>query len=155
MLTQPSLKPHPRENKYQLTRDYELVVREANIVIPRTFVYDGASIPALAWQYTFSPFHPDVMLPSLVHDWMYYNHQEERETTDDIFFELLRDGGVSHFKATAMWGAVRVGGELFWENDEDDTEMLLKLCKRVRERSSFYDYRFPEDIVARVDTATR
>ena len=82
---QPLLKPGPKDNKYQLTRDYKLVVRGINIVIPRYFMYDGASIPTLAWQFTFSPFHPDVILPSLVHDWMYYNHQEERETTDVSF----------------------------------------------------------------------
>ena len=155
MLTQPFLKPHPKENKYQLTRDYNLVVGNTNIVIPRYFMYDGASIPTLAWQFTFSPFHPDVMLPSLVHDWMYYNHQEDRETADDLFYGLLRESDVNHFKATAMWAAVRAGGELFWENDDHDTQMLLNLCERVRDRPGFDGYRFPADIVERVDAATR
>lgn len=151
MLAQPFLKPHPKENKYQLTRDYNLVVLNTNIVVPRYFMYDGASIPTPAWQFTFSPFHPDVMLPSLVHDWMYYNHQEDRETADDIFYELLRGSDVTHLKATAMWAAVRAGGELFWENDDHDTQMLLNLCERVRHRPGFSGYKFPADIVEQVN----
>ena len=62
MLKQPSLTPVPDQNKYELSRDYEIEVMGVDIVVPKFFRYDGASIPAPAWQFTFSPFHPDVML---------------------------------------------------------------------------------------------
>lgn len=149
MLTQPSLTPHPTQNKYQLARDYRVMVQHTKIVIPRYFRYDGASIPAAAWVLTFSPFHPDVMLPSLVHDWMYYNHQQSREETDDLFYDLLRDNGVSYAKASVMWAAVRSGGELFWENDDEDIQMLVDLCKKVQGRPNFADYSFPPEVLQR------
>ena len=79
------------------------------------FRYDGASIPAPAWQLTFSPFHPDVMLPSLIHDWVFYNHQINRDALDEIFYRLLRDNGVNYLKANTMWAAVRATGGIFWE----------------------------------------
>ncbi|MEP2652806.1 MAG: DUF1353 domain-containing protein [Paraglaciecola sp.] len=86
------------------------------------------------------------MLPSLIHDWLFYNHQTDRETTDDIFYELLRKNKVSYLKATAMWAAVRAGGGLFWDNDKEDTEMLKKLCKKVRNRANYEGYQFPSEI---------
>ena len=49
MLKQPSLKPHSTENKYELVRDYEIEVDGISIVVPKSFRYDGASIPPVAW----------------------------------------------------------------------------------------------------------
>ena len=77
--------------------------------------------------FTYTPFHPDVLLPSLIHDWMYYNHQADRDITDDLFFTLLKNNGVSNFMANLMWGAVKAGGEFVWDNDEEDIEMLTEL----------------------------
>lgn len=147
MLRQPSLSPNPSGNQYELVRDYKVVVDNIQITVPKYFRYDGATIPAAAWTFTFSPFHPDVMLPSLVHDWMYFNHQNTRDETDDVFYSMLRENGVNNFKANAMWAAVRAAGSLFWDNDEDDEAMLLKLCTKVRERPNFNNYLFPAHIV--------
>ena len=92
------------------------------------------------------------MLPSLIHDWMYFNHQKDREETDDVFYRLLRDNGVNYLSANAMWAAVRTAGELFWESDEEDEEMLVKLCKKVRNRQNFDRYMFPKIILDRCET---
>ncbi len=151
MLKQPTLTPHSQENKYELVRDYEIEVEGVKIVVPKFFRYDGASIPAVAWQLTFSPFHPDVMLPSLIHDWLFYNHQEDQDTTDDIFYRLLRDNGVNYLKASTMWAAVRTGGKLFWDNDREDKAMLVSLCKKVKGRPNFSRYKFPQEIIRQCD----
>ena len=145
-LKQPILVPHAAEDTYELTRDYRLEVEGVTVVVPRFFRFDGASIPAAAWVLTYPPFHPDVMLPSLVHDWMYYNHQETREKTDDIFFALLRGNGVSRLTANGMWAAVRAGGGIFWNNDEEDIAMLIRLCRKTHGRPNFKSYKFPAKI---------
>lgn len=147
MLKQPFLNPIPPENKYELFRDYEITVNGVDIVVPKFFRYDGASIPSPAWQLTYSPFHPDVMLPSLVHDWMFYNHQENRDVTDEIFYRLLRDNGVNYLKANTMWAAVRTGGALFWDNDQEDIDTLVRLCKKVRDKPNYARYRFPNEVI--------
>ena len=147
MLRQPSFTPHSLENKYELVQDFEITVEGVDIVVPKFFRYDGASIPAVAWQLTFSPFHPDVMLPSLVHDWLFYNHQENQDITDEIFYRLLRDNGVNYLKANTMWAAVRTAGELFWDNDREDKAMLIALCKKVKARPNFSRYKFPQAII--------
>lgn len=149
MSRQPTLAPLPKENKYRLVRDFAIEVEGVLVVVPKYFRFDGASIPPAAWQLTYSPFHPDVMLPALIHDWMFYNHQENREVTDDIFYRLLKDNGVSDLKASAIWAAVRTAGELFWKNDEEDKKLLLWLCKKVKGRPNFDHYQFPPSIIQR------
>lgn len=151
MLKQPSLVPLPAKNQYQLVRDYSVEIRDSLIVVPKYFRYDGASIPAAAWQLTFSPFHPDVMLPALIHDWLFFNHQVEREEADEIFYTLLRQNGVNSLRANTMWAAVRLGGGLFWDNDAADTAMLVELCQKVRQRAHFAQYQFPPAIVQQAD----
>ena len=147
MLRQPSLKPLPATNQYELVRDYNILVDNVRITVPKSFRYNGANIPAGTWAVIYSPFHPDVMLPSLVHDWMYFNHQNTRDETDDVFHSMLRENGVNNFKANAMWLAVRNFGGPYWENDADDEATLVKLCKRVRDRPHFNDYLFPDEII--------
>lgn len=147
MRTQPSLNPVPDKNKYELAMDYELVMNGVEIVVPRYFNYDGASIPALAWQLTYPPFHPDVMLPSLIHDWLFYNHQVDRKTTDEIYYGLLRNNGVHRVKAKAMWGVVRMLGGFAWDNTDEHTDMLVALCNRVRHHENFERYVFPADVI--------
>ncbi|PML80075.1 DUF1353 domain-containing protein [Enterovibrio norvegicus] len=151
MLKQPKLFPNAIVNKYELTWDFEIVTEGVDIVVPKYFRYDGASIPAPAWQATFTPFHPDVMMPALVHDWLYYNHQVEIELVDDIFYRLLRDNGVDNLRANLMWGAVKAAGRFFWENDKEDLDYLEKLYRLVRNRENKDRYQFPQAIIDRVE----
>lgn len=44
MLKQPSVTPHSKENKYELLRDYEIKVEGIDVVVPKYFRYDGASM---------------------------------------------------------------------------------------------------------------
>ena len=149
-LKQPFLVPHAIDDNYELSRDYRLEIEGVTVVVPKYFRFDGASIPAPAWLFSYTPFHPDVLLPSLIHDWLYYNHQTDRDTADDIFYALLRGNGVSNLMANAMWGAVKVGGGLVWDNDEEDDEMLVRLCRKVYRRPNFDRYRFPDEIIVQV-----
>ncbi|WP_394209229.1 DUF1353 domain-containing protein [Enterovibrio calviensis] len=147
MLKQPKLQPSALVNKYELTWDFEIEADGVDIVVPKYFRYDGATIPAIAWQITFTPFHPDVMMPALVHDWLFYNHQVDREQADDILFTLLRQNGVDNLRANMIWGAVRTAGGLFWDNDDEDIETLKKLYRLVKNRENVDRYSFPQAII--------
>lgn len=147
MLKQPKLQPSALTNKYELTWDFEIQVDGVDIVVPKYFRYDGATIPAVAWQITFTPFHPDIMMPALVHDWLFYNHQVDREQADDLLYQLLRQNGVDNLRANMIWGAVRAGGHFFWDNDEEDKEFLRTLYRLVKNRPSINRYQFPQEIV--------
>ena len=147
-MKQPTLRPAPSFEHYEVVRDFEPDGLAHEIVVPKDFHYDGASIPAAAWQLTYTPFHPDVMAAALVHDWLYYNHQVDQETADDLFFDILRANGVGMFKAGTMWIAVRNFGAAFWANDAADLQFLVSLCAALRGRPNFSKYHFPTDVTA-------
>ena len=72
-MKQPTVKPAPSADRYEVTRDYDLNIDGEHIVVPKGLRYDGASIPEAAWQLTYTPFHPDVMAASVIHDWLWLN----------------------------------------------------------------------------------
>ena len=133
------------EREYVLIEEYSHVMdyegRYYKIVVPVGFIYDGASVPRLAW--TFSGILPDGLnrAGALVHDFLYENkgvlpenslfvlQQEEwaeeewvpikdfhytRKMADKTFYRLLRDSGVSKFKRKIAYLAVRAGGFIAW-----------------------------------------
>jgi len=137
----------PNQEKYEITRDFEMEVNGTSIVVPRFFRYDGASIPAIAWQIIHTPFNPQVMGPAVIHDWLYYNHQTERKLADDILADLLSENGIASGTKYAMWAAVRTAGDLYWDNDEADEKELIRICRKVFGSKNFSKYCFPENIV--------
>jgi len=118
MLPQPKLTPRPLENLYELLEDYTYICtidgKRIEIAVPARFLYNGASIPAVGWIITYTPFHPDVMAPALVHDYLYINHVVDREAADSILYQMLIDNGVTRTTAEIMFQAVRVGGSGYW-----------------------------------------
>ena len=108
-MKQPTVKPAPRTDLYETTRDYDVTVDGERVVVPKGLRFDGASIPEAAWQLTYTPFHPDVMAAAVVHDWLYYNHQVERETADGIFFDLVPHTNVCTIQPQQVGRAVGRG----------------------------------------------
>ena len=105
------------------------------IVVPKGFIYDGASIPRLVW--TLTGMRPDGLLraAALVHDFLYehkgkmpkgtyqmrsdkrytdLNDQWSRKNADKMFARILKESGVSRFKRRMACRAVRLGGWLAW-----------------------------------------
>lgn len=148
MQEQPILKPLPTEERYKLMEEFHVCVQGVNIYVPKYFVFDGASIPAAAWQMIFTPFHPQVMGPALVHDWLYHNHQTSREQADEIFNELLLANGVDSLKAFAIFQAVRVGGEEAWKIGAAELAQLMRLHKQCSASGDMSKYCFPEEVNA-------
>lgn len=137
----------PENNKYQLAKDYNIVItietQSYSIWIPKGFEYDGATIPALFWQTMYSPFAPDVMRAALVHDWLYYTHKVQqtpinRETADKIFEAIIKADGVKGNKANLMYTALRVGGQPAWKNTKPQNDYLNKFREeRGKEAAKF------------------
>ena len=72
MIEQPKLSPVPKLKLYILLEDYPAVYGDMKILIPKGFVFDGASIPFIGWLPTYTPFHPLVMASAICHDWIFY-----------------------------------------------------------------------------------
>lgn len=147
-MRQPVLRPAPGQEKYVLSRDFAAWSLTFDIYVPAGFVYDGASIPAVAWQAIHSPFNPRVMCAAVVHDWLYYTHQISREAADQVFHDLLLRNRVGDAKAFLMFQAVRTAGGFYWENDPDDLRLLRRLFERHRTRPDWEKFGFPAEVVA-------
>ena len=94
-----------------------LVEGRAGIVhaIPKGFVTDGASIPRIFWFIVGGKYAPEVIGAATVHDYYYRTGIAERRTADDRFYNMLRDDGVSWWRAGLMYRAVHWFGGLFYE----------------------------------------
>ncbi len=85
------------------------------VMIPKGYRFDGASIPRLLWSVIGSPFEPDLMVAACVHDW-YCEHTadsyQSRVIGDAVFFFLLTEAGVAHWRRVLMYLGVRLAS--FW-----------------------------------------
>ena len=86
------------------------------VVAPRLYTWDGASIPRPLWRIIGKPLDPQLALASLVHDWI-CEHAETRPQRvfgDAVFLWLLRDAGVAPWRHYAMWLAVSAWRRFIW-----------------------------------------
>lgn len=151
---QPRLYPNPVMKEYTLLRDFRIEVLGESICIPQGYSYDGASIPRLAWAIITTPFDPSVMLPALCHDYLYLNHQVNKETADKIFHQLLLDNGVGEKTATVMYNAVKFFGGNAYKNNDKDIEYLKQLYIITKARTDVLDkYKFPKEIIEELEAS--
>jgi hypothetical protein len=136
------------EELYELVEDFHQPFSQGDIYVPKGFEFDGASIPSPAWQLTYTPFNPIVLPASLIHDWIYYNHQLSRSDCDDLFYEMLKSSGASRFKRSSMWTAVRAFGGEYWENDSNDIAEMQQLYNtHIKNRDDRDKFILPEEII--------
>ena len=86
------------------------------IVVPEGFVTDFASVPWGFWN--IEPPLGEAGRAAVVHDYLYETRglggRYSRIEADGIFREALGELGVSRWKRTLLWAAVRVGGRRGW-----------------------------------------
>lgn len=89
------------------------------VTVPAGFVTDFGSVPtALEWVVSGEDVH--LILPSIVHDWLYQNrgHVPEgtftRKQADLLLVEGMRRRGAGWWKRNAVYLAVRLGGGKAW-----------------------------------------
>lgn len=111
-----SVTPIPTMGLYELNQS--IIIDRVHI--PRGFRWDGASIPFALWSIIGSPFRPEYMVPSMVHDYLYthgYSMGISRKRSDKIFRKLLLVQGVSESGAQTLYDGVRIGGGSHYSRD--------------------------------------
>jgi len=114
------------------------------IVIKKGFIYDGASIPKLAWSFVGSPFTGLYLEAATVHDAIYYAMWKYgRKLADEIFLFIMLEVGVSEAKAYTMYECVRVGGSgAFNKRKKVDISpfLIVERNKETSERLVYGEY---------------
>ena len=99
-------------------------------IVPVGFETDLASIPKCFWWYV-SPMDSELMKPAILHDYLYRhperinwgkidgkNNKKNRKRADKLFDMAMRSQGVSWFKRTVIYRAVRMFGSKSWKGRE-------------------------------------
>src|SRR5262249_25152104 len=127
-------------NAWALTQEYRVTGSEKDLgtpyavtfVIPKDFEFDLASIPRVFW-WLIAPFELSLVAP-LVHDFIYTTDGRmptgsaqkdgkdvttlDRKAADDLFLAFMRAEGVSRWRRSLAYWAVRLFGGLFWTDRE-------------------------------------
>jgi hypothetical protein len=108
--------PIPEHGTYRLAFSTYI----EGIFIPSWFEWNGASIPSFLWPILGSPFAPEMMVASLVHDYLYSKESAHlgisRSKADKIFRKLLIANGMDKEKAETLYMGVRIGGKSHYQN---------------------------------------
>ena len=87
---------------------YESDTLGTSVAVPDGFLTDFASVPRLPIIYLFMN---DVgQKAAVIHDYLYRNGLFTRKLADQTLREALKDIGVSAWRRSLMYAAVRVGG---------------------------------------------
>ncbi len=143
-MMQPSVAPVPGEDKVMVLDDYIVRYGNVKIVVPAFFKSDGASIPWYGQRATYSKWHPKVLGPAIVHDWLDYNHQVKFEFAAQILRDLLIANGANKFKSKLIYRAVMFGGRQFWDHKKEDIKFLKELYCFCKDSPNFEEYKFPK-----------
>ncbi len=122
MSRQPLLIPilHNGAEAYQLVEPWSFFSMATDVVVPKGFIADGASVPRMLW--SFMPPDGTHRAAALAHDWIYANKgflaephlMWERFEADDVFLELMLKALIAPWRANIAFRGVRLGGWLPW-----------------------------------------
>lgn len=118
-----------REPKLKFTRDsggapgVELVTSlQFNLygkiyTVKKGFVSDGMSIPWLFRPLIGDPFEQPYVYGAIIHDWHYRTQNIDRNLADTLFRSMLKKSGVSGWKCSAIYLALRAFGWIAWRSN--------------------------------------
>lgn len=128
------------DDKFDLSEDFYLRIKDRIFLIKKSFDYDAASIPKLAWTTIGHPVEMWIHLAALPHDGWYASHIISQSEADWMFLEILHacDRATplkGKWKATraieeagrwsrrnACWTAVRAAGWAVYPKKKQDLE---------------------------------
>lgn len=98
-----------------MTADFEVYIERLGrtIIIPKGFVFDGSTIPRPLQTLFGTPFDEINFISGLVHDYLYDAKcpiSVDRQTADEIFYEMQVRNGRNKYKAWIMKMGIRIGG---------------------------------------------
>ena len=90
------------------------------IVVPRGFVFDGASIPSRLWSVVeLHPYSSKVVDAAVVHDYLYCSQKLDREQSDDVFRRiLLYEDRLPRVTVQVLYRVIRIFGGSHFETGE-------------------------------------
>ena len=98
---------------FRLTRDMKYRWYGVTFTGPAGFECDGASVPRFLWSSVSPKIDNRTLAGSIAHDYIYRTRPENwtKEAADSMFYDIIREDGLSWWKAQkAYWGVKLFGG---------------------------------------------
>jgi hypothetical protein len=92
---------------------YDSDVLQKQVVIPKGFSCDFASVPRLPLAYLLAG--GTAHKAAVVHDWLYRENGCTRKQADETFLEAMKVTGISAWRRRIMYWGVRVGAGMVWD----------------------------------------
>ena len=112
---------------FRLTRDMKYRWHGVTFIVPAGFESDGASVPRFLWSSVSPQIDPRTLAGAIGHDFLYRRHPAgwTRAEADDFFYDVIREDGLSWWKAQkAYWGVRLFGGSAWSENNREKESEL-------------------------------
>ena len=115
----------PRKAHFQLEEPlrFRSDIADGDIIVPRGYISDLASIPRFAWSIFMSPDDPRIALGAWIHDLLYQQHgmiavdgvhptMMSREQADKILcYEAMPDLGATKLQQHTVYWMLRIFGD--------------------------------------------
>ena len=115
----PVVVPVPDTGQYELYAPWRFYWAERNFDLLAGFRFE-ASIPAIAWQLTTTPFDPRVLPGACGHDALYRATVDrqglDQKTADEFIRAACLECGLPDRKARRIYWALRALGRSSWTN---------------------------------------
>jgi hypothetical protein len=91
--------------------------RGVTITVPAGFECDGASVPRFLWDSVSPQIDPRTLAGSIAHDFIYRRHPAgwTRFDADEMFYDIIREDGLSWWKSQKAYFGVRLFGGNAWK----------------------------------------
>jgi hypothetical protein len=86
------------------------------VTVPAGFQTDFASVPRIPVAFLLAG--DEAHMPAVVHDFLYSSKICTREEADNTFLEAMTATGVTKWRRTLMWAAVRMFGQSPYDADQ-------------------------------------
>lgn len=90
------------------------------------FETDGASVPRALWRLVGPPWAARYAPAAVVHDVLYASELVPRKVADCLFREAMGQLGVSWWRRSVMYRAVRMGGAAVWRKHTPESVALAR-----------------------------
>jgi len=90
---------------------------QLDIIVPKGFICDGASIPRVFWSIVGHPLSGGPLRAAVIHDHLCLQSttRAERRFADTVFYWVLERCGVPYWRRLALFLAVRVYATFIWK----------------------------------------
>ncbi len=106
--------------KWKVQRSFRYYIAESHeglyVKVPGGFITDFASVPRLLW--AIIPPDGKYTQAAVLHDYLYHKKIFPRKKSDKIFLDAMKILGVSFWKRSAMYRAVRMFGWIPWNKNK-------------------------------------